>query len=341
MAQRINRIGGDYYEIALDDSLSNPEFKVNVGSNGKVTITGDLDVLGDTTSIGSSELIVDDNTITVNNGETGAGITLGTAGIIIDRGTRDNAEWFFDESLFTIRSGAQFAGAFTAQIATGDQVGIYASSITTDSNQNLYLVNQGSGIVTVTGTVDYEKSIWNYTGSNINLDPGRPDGLEYPVDDDALVNAKGLLDYVRDYFSVNFQDKIVSGVTLPTRVETFDDEVGDGTSRVEIAVDDNIIATFYETRIEFENLEFNDNVITNNGLNGDIILKGAGTGKVVVDDYLQLNEVSDPASSPSEGSVLYSKTLGDGGTGVFFENTDGTRDELVSRNKALLYAIIF
>lgn len=341
MAQRINRVGVDYYEIALEDTLAGSEFKVNVGSNGKVTITGDLDVLGDTTTIGSSELIVDDNTITVNNGETGAGITLGTAGIIIDRGTSDNAEWFFDESLFTIRSGQQFAGAFTAQIATGDQVGIYASSITTDTNQNLYLINQGTGIATVTGTLDYEKSIWNYTGDNINPDNGRPDGLEYPVDDDALINAKGLLDYVRDYWAINFQDKIISGITTPTRVETFDDEIGDGTSRVEIAVNDTPVAIFFDTRVELEDIEINNNVITNSGLNGDIILKGAGTGNVVIDDYLQLNEVSDPASSPSEGSVLYSKTLGDGGTGVFFENTDGTRDELVSRNKALLYAIIF
>jgi len=39
--------------------------------------------------------------------------------------------------------------------------------------------------------------------------------------------------------------------------------------------------------------------------------------------------------------ALYSKTLADGGTGLFFINSDGTADELVSRNKALLYSIIF
>ena len=50
---------------------------------------------------------------------------------------------------------------------------------------------------------------------------------------------------------------------------------------------------------------------------------------------------SDPADPPAEGVTLYSKALGDGGTGLFFINEDGTQDEFVSRNKALLYSIIF
>ena len=50
---------------------------------------------------------------------------------------------------------------------------------------------------------------------------------------------------------------------------------------------------------------------------------------------------SDPADPPAEGVTIYSKTLGDGGTGLFFKNQDGTTDEFVSRNKALLYSIIF
>jgi hypothetical protein len=31
---------------------------------------------------------------------------------------------------------------------------------------------------------------------------------------------------------------------------------------------------------------------------------------------------------------------GTGGTGLFFVNTEGTRDELISKTKALLYSLI-
>lgn len=345
MVTRVNQINADYYELKINPS---GEMRFDVGvdgsnpaNNGKVTINGNLDVLGATTSIGSSELIVDDNTITVNNGETGAGITLGTAGVIVDRGTRDDAQWLFDESLITLRNATQIPGAFVAKLATGDYTGIHASSITTDTNQDLYLINQGTGVVTVYGTTDYEEHIWNYTAGEINPDPSQPDGLEYPPDDDVLINAKGLIDYVEAYHNYNYQDKISRGTVTESRVQVFDAERGDGTSRVEIAPDDSIVATFYSNRVDFENIRLDDDIITNNGINGNVVIKGAGTGNVVIDDYLQLNELSDPASNPSEGSVLYSKPLGDGGTGVYFTNTDGTQDELVSRNKALLYSIIF
>ena len=60
MAERFNRIGTDKYTISV-----NPEGEIvlDTGLIGKVTINGDLDVLGAQTSIGSTELIVDDKTI--------------------------------------------------------------------------------------------------------------------------------------------------------------------------------------------------------------------------------------------------------------------------------------
>ena len=49
---------------------------------------------------------------------------------------------------------------------------------------------------------------------------------------------------------------------------------------------------------------------------------------------------TDPAT-PADGVTLYSKPLADGGTGLFFVNEDTTADEIASRNKALLFSIIF
>ena len=349
MAERFNRIGTDKYTISVN---TDGEIVLDVGLTGKVTINGDLDVLGDQTSIGSAELIVDDKTITINKGDPGgdAGITdVGDgngrgAGIIIDRGPDAfNAIFFYDEALKTIRNGAQPAneGAYIFKLASGDLSGIHTSSIISATDQNLYLIGGGTGVVDVTGTTDYEKQIWPYTGSNITPDPSQSDGLSVTVNDDALVNTRGLLDYVNGYFTYNFQNKITTGTLDPTSVQVYDTETGGGTSRVEIAVDQSVIATFFQSRVEFEDLRFDDNIVTTSGINSDIILKGSGTGRVQIDGWLNFTEEVTPASPPSAGSTLYSKTLGDGGTGLYFINADGTEDELVSRNKALLYSIIF
>ena len=349
MSERINRIGVDKYTIAIN---TEGEILLDTGLTGKVTVNGDLDVLGAQTSIGSAELIVDDKTITINNGDPGgdAGITDVSdgngrgAGIIIDRGPDAfDAKFFYDENLKTIRNGAEPAneGAFIFKLTSGDLSGIHTGSIIPTLDQDLYLIGGGTGVVTVTGTTDYEKQIWAYTGSNITPDPSQTDGLSVPVDDDSLVNVRGLLDYVGGYFTYNFQDKITTGTLSPTTVQVYDTESGGGTSRAEISINESTIATFFESRVEFEDLRFDDNIVTTSGINSDIILKGSGTGRVQIDGWLNFTEEVTPASPPSAGSTLYSKTLGDGGTGLYFINADGTEDELVSRNKALLYSIIF
>ena len=56
-----------------------------------LTVQGNFTVSGTTTTFDTDTLNVQDNVITVNEGETGAGITAGTAGIEVDRGTATNA----------------------------------------------------------------------------------------------------------------------------------------------------------------------------------------------------------------------------------------------------------
>ena len=64
-----------------------------------VVINGNLTVSGETTTLDVTNLAVEDNTIILNNGETGPGVTSGTSGIEVDRGTgTGNARWIWDES---------------------------------------------------------------------------------------------------------------------------------------------------------------------------------------------------------------------------------------------------
>ena len=85
-----------------------------------VTINADFVVNGTTTTVNTDDLAIVDNIITVNNGEVGAGISLGSAGIEIDRGTLNNQSIIFDEADDTWKLGE--SGSLT-NIATEDYVG--------------------------------------------------------------------------------------------------------------------------------------------------------------------------------------------------------------------------
>lgn len=65
---------------------------------GDTTIEGNLDVQGNLTTVNTENILIEDNKVVLNNGEAGAGVTAGTAGFEIDRGSLDNYLVCFDES---------------------------------------------------------------------------------------------------------------------------------------------------------------------------------------------------------------------------------------------------
>jgi hypothetical protein len=75
----------------------------NVAST--TTVLGNLIVQGTTTSVNTTVMDVKDNQIFVNSGETGAGVSAGKAGMLIDRGTATDYEFVFDETSDTFRVG--------------------------------------------------------------------------------------------------------------------------------------------------------------------------------------------------------------------------------------------
>lgn len=63
-----------------------------------VFITGNLIVLGANTSVSTTNTDIKDNIITLNSGESGAGVTLGNAGIVVDRGVSQDVLLIWNES---------------------------------------------------------------------------------------------------------------------------------------------------------------------------------------------------------------------------------------------------
>jgi len=65
----------------------------------EIIINGNLTVLGEETIVNTTDLAISDNIIILNNGEIGAGVTKGNAGIVIDRGSLLSAVFGWDETI--------------------------------------------------------------------------------------------------------------------------------------------------------------------------------------------------------------------------------------------------
>jgi len=112
-----------------------------------VTITGNLTVQGDTTTINTQTLNVEDNIIVVNSGFSGADNVV-DAGIEVNRGDETNVQLLWDESEGEWTLGSEFlsAGGFTGNL-TGDVTGnvqpnggpnsVTANTITTSGTLNV------------------------------------------------------------------------------------------------------------------------------------------------------------------------------------------------------------
>jgi hypothetical protein len=94
---KIVKVSQSDYRLKVKDSGT---ITLDTGLDvGLVVITGDLLVKGNTTTIDTANLQVEDNIILLNKGEGGAGVTEGTAGIQVDRGSVEDAQFLWDETI--------------------------------------------------------------------------------------------------------------------------------------------------------------------------------------------------------------------------------------------------
>lgn len=324
MSKFVNVPNGDYKITVQDDGTIT--FDTGLG-RGKVVITGDLYVEGATTFLNTTNTEIEDNILLLNSGDTGNGITGNTSGIRINRGTLVDAQILFDENITWTDPVTEqsISGAFTFKTVTNSILGIQTNSITTGGG-DLYLINSGTGVISVTGTNNYEDNV---------------------TDDDHIPNKKYVIDYVDTTLASTFQSRISEGTTSPTFVEASDVEVSGIDSVVEIGIDNTVVSSFYADRIELGDIRIQGTSIETVSSNEDLRIVANGTGSVVFDDNIVLNKTpgqddatTDP-SAPSDGVKLYSKTQGPGKTGLYFINEDAVQDEIISNNRAVLYGMIF
>ena len=132
-------------------------------------VTGNLTVTGTTTSVETTNTQVTDNIITYNQGESGSGVTAGTSGIEIDRGSLDNALLVFDESDDSFKVSTDGGGSFSVLVTgsgglnnivedttpqLGGDLDINGKNIiSATSNMDIQLIPNGTGRVTVTSAL--------------------------------------------------------------------------------------------------------------------------------------------------------------------------------------------
>ena len=248
-----------------------------------VRVRGDLIVDGDTTTINTATLSVEDTFIEVARNNSG---TTLDAGVYVNRGTAgDNAVFYWDESEDNFIIGTTTNNAGTSPLTNITYQNIKVATTPADANHAASKAYVDAQVVTASGMTNF--SI---------------------VGDDS------------------------TGVT-----------VGDGDD-VKIAGGSNISAAVAEPdtiTISLKNDLSNITSVTSDASNSNLTLKANGTGSISINNVLTF---SSNASTPAAASVtkLYSKTVGGGGTGVFFINSavgSGTEDELISKKKATALAI--
>lgn len=194
---------GSVKRFSSDHKIKVPsggQITLDTGSNaGLVFITGNLNVQGDVTTIHTTNLDIEDNIITLNKGETGFGVSEIVSGIEIDRGTQTfgNARLVWDESESWLNptTGSSRSGLFTFKTINGGINGIQTNSIDTNGG-DLYLISNGFGVISVTGTTNYEQQVLDYTGALT------------PIDDDIVPNIRAVVDKIAYEIQNSPADKI-------------------------------------------------------------------------------------------------------------------------------------
>jgi len=348
------RANGDYNIKTIDGGT----IKLDTGPNvGRVLVTGDLVVQGNTTAVDSIDLNVRDNIIIANFGETGDGVTLIYSGLQIDRGyvegTYDpETETGIPNSPASIIFNENPTGDSYWQIATGipgsynfQDSRLKVNEILTEPaggtnpNGNLSLIGPSSpnGVITVSGTINYEDQV---------------------IDDDDIPNKRyvDLAILNNPAFQIKLDDTrvIISDKELPESLAFYTDVTNglttDDESAVSLLVDGALVAEFRENQAYIQDLKITGNTIAINDqtTSDDENIKFATfgtTGKVEFDDAIQLKQRQGPFSIISDYTLLHGGAAGVGTTGLYYVNDSAESHrqsgELISKSRALLFSILF
>jgi hypothetical protein len=180
----VKRFSGDYVMTAVDAgsiTFDTPD----------LILTGNIAVGGNTTVISTTHLSISDNSIVLNAGEVGAGVTLNVAGIEIDRGSEANVFMQYNDTInswemtndgityLTIVSSAtgftELADDATPQLANNLDVGGFIINSTTGNvaiSGNLALIHSTAPTVSTASVAGLVASTIGVGGTGLSVTNG-------------------------------------------------------------------------------------------------------------------------------------------------------------------------
>lgn len=290
---------------------------------GTVIVTGDLVVQGETTTINTTNLAIEDNIIVLNKNQTGAGITLaspinGQAGVQISRGSRAAGLFLFDENInhYDYPNTTNVGGTFILKTSDGKKAGLQLATIVNDGSSNLVFDMQSSdGVLSVANSTNYYQRVTH---------------------DNDIPNWRTVTNYVAASNGVATVDRMYYPPGAAFGFE--DSKVQAFNTNIQFYVGQQIRATISPVGVSVNNINLFTDTITNTSANNLVLT--AINNNVKVDAVLNLSDQSLSPAVVSGVTKLYSTaTVGPGKSGLFFKNVN-TSDELVSKNRAVLLSIL-
>jgi hypothetical protein len=290
---------------------------------GTVIVTGDLVVQGETTTVNTTNLAIEDNIIVLNKNQVGEGITLtapinGQSGIQISRGNRPAGQFLFDENVnhYDFPNTTNLGGTFVLKTSDGKKSGLQVATIVNDGASNLVFDMQASpGVLSIANSVNYYQRV---------------------TQDDHIPNWRTILNYVAASNGVATVDRMYfpPGATFGSE----DSKVQAFNTNIQFYVGQQIRATISPVGVSVNNINLFTDTITNTSANSLVLT--AINNNVKIDAVLNLSDQGIDPTVLSGSTKLYSRpTVGPGNSGLFFKNVN-ISDELVSRSRAVLLSIL-
>lgn len=360
---QVVQVNGDYTIKAKQGS--NITFDVGTGPTaGDVVVTGNLTVVGETLLVETTDLAIQDNLITLNKGETAAGVTKIISGIEIERGSLTNTSFVYDEvtDAWQIAEGSTNTG-FTDFANSSLRLRKILTDAGEDTGDLTFFDDSANlGVLKVAGAANYDTRVTNdndipnkrYVDIAIQTNPTFQIRSPGAITGDPSTTDKG------DTRVVSFDsDATYESALFPIGPYTSPSDSKLDESHVAIIVDNTLIGSYYKNRVTFAGVEIfaeggelaNATVIQVRGSDGNLKLETNDGGRVEITSSIQLNDnqgytdLVGPTASPSQ-SLIYGGKIAGGNTGIYvsaknFDSTNIQRSELVSKNKALLFGMIF
>jgi len=340
---KIVKVSGGDYRIEVQGALSPSTGLPTTGGNiildtlssgnisGMVTILGNLDVKGVTSTIESTDTYLKDTVITLNYGQTGTGIGNGTgaqvSGLEIIRGSRSTAQLLFSELItrWNPATSMYVPGSFTLKTADGALSGLQVGVLANDGTQDFtFDLQGGTPVLKVANTTDYYSRV---------------------TDDNHIPNKKFVTNYVAatggiaDVTNIHYP---ITGTPVQANVVC---AAGTVTSTIWNGSANITKLTISGAGVTMGNVLIANDSVSNTSANNLIL--SATNSNIEVSGTLNLDYQTDQLSASTTANKIYSKASeGPGRTGIYFTSNNAygatayNNDELVSKNRAVLLSIL-